>query len=102
MIPNASNDKTWVWTAFDFSDESLAETSFALRLGSADLAQEFKAKFEEAKISNQALMSGANLPTDAAVEEATSAIESLTVKPAEDAKPEESEPEASPEQKQVG
>jgi hypothetical protein len=26
LVPNAGNDKSWVWVAFDFSDNELVET----------------------------------------------------------------------------
>ena len=45
--PQMSSDKAWMWSAFDFSDGELVETIFAIRFGTPEVAQEFKAKFEE-------------------------------------------------------
>ena len=31
LEPNAGSDRSWVWSAFDFSDGELVETVFAMR-----------------------------------------------------------------------
>ena len=46
VMPNAGSDRAWVWTAFDFVDNELSETVFAIRFGNAENALAFKEKFE--------------------------------------------------------
>jgi len=38
LEPNAGSDRSWVWSAFDFSDGELVETVFAMRFGDAEKA----------------------------------------------------------------
>lgn len=47
LVVNQTNEKSWVWNAFDFSEGELIETTFALRFGSVEIAQEFKSNFEK-------------------------------------------------------
>ena len=49
LEPNAGSDKSWVWSAFDFSQGELEETVFAMRFGDAEKAGNFKKEFELAK-----------------------------------------------------
>ena len=53
LRPNAGSEKCWVWTAPDFSDEEGSTDQFALKFGSAELAQKFKAAFDNAKVLNK-------------------------------------------------
>lgn len=47
LNPNMSSDRSWVWSAFDFSDGELVETIFAIRFSDSDVANEYKKIFEE-------------------------------------------------------
>ena len=85
MVANAGSDKSWVWNAFDFSEGELVEKMFAIRFGTPDNAQEFKAKFEEAQKLMTDLLSGADAAGaagDKAAEEAAAAVEGLKVEEA--------------------
>lgn len=85
LTPNVGNDKSWVWVAFDFAEEELIETTFAIRFGSAEIAQAYKAEFTKYQKEMDALMSGKDAAEGGAeADAATEALESLTVK-AEDA-----------------
>ena len=56
LTPNAGSDKSWCWSAFDFADgESLVETIFALKFKDADIAGEFKAKYNECQEAMRAM-----------------------------------------------
>ena len=48
----ANNNKAWVWTANDFSDEEPAIEQLAARFQNLDAAQKFKDAFEAAKAFN--------------------------------------------------
>ena len=52
LRPNAGSEKCWVWTAQDFSDEEGSVDQFALKFGSAELANAFKEAFDKAKVLN--------------------------------------------------
>lgn len=79
ILPNAGNDKSWVWNAFDFADGELVEKTFAIKFGSTDNAQEFKTKFEDAQQQMQQLLSGADAAADKTADEAADAIDKLKV-----------------------
>ena len=43
LEPNSGSDRSWVWSAFDFSGgEELVETIFAMRFGNTEKAEAFK------------------------------------------------------------
>ena len=52
LIPMAGNDKAWVWSANDFSEEEAAIEKFAARFQNVDAATQFKNAFEAAKAFN--------------------------------------------------
>lgn len=83
LLPNSGSDKSWVWNAFDFADGELIEKTFAMKFGSTDNAQEFKAKFEQAQKDMQQLLSGADTSATTAeskaADEAAEAIDKLKV-----------------------
>ena len=81
ISPNCGSDKSWVWIAFDFSDNELVETTFAIRFASSDIAQEFKDAFNKAQEENKQFVEGldAKEGTEEA-DEAAAAIASLAVK----------------------
>jgi Ran-binding protein 1 len=82
MTPNAgASDKSWVWVAFDFAEGELAETTFAIRFGSPELAQEFHAAFTAGQAEMTKLLAGADSAEgDAEAEAAAQAVEALSVK----------------------
>ena len=49
LEPNVGSDRSWVWSAWDFSSGELEDTIFAIRFGNSDGAKEYKAAFEKAK-----------------------------------------------------
>lgn len=55
---NAGSDRSWVWTAFDFSDGELVESVFALRFTDSDVAGEFKTSFLDCQSKMKALLAG--------------------------------------------
>lgn len=76
LTPNAGNDRSWVWVAFDFSNgESLEETTFAIRFKDSDIAAAFKAAFEDAQSKNKSILEGADSAEGAA--EADAAADAL-------------------------
>mmetsp|Transcript_16647 Transcript_16647/g.22023 ORF Transcript_16647/g.22023 Transcript_16647/m.22023 type:complete len:243 (+) Transcript_16647:160-888(+) len=83
MTPNAGSDRSWVWSAYDFSEGDLVETIFAIRFGNSDNAAEFKGQFEECQRMMTTLLEGedaAGAQQDSVANEATEALESLSVK----------------------
>ncbi|KAG7371319.1 RanBP1 domain containing protein [Nitzschia inconspicua] len=78
LEPNTGSDRSWVWSAFDFSEGELVEKVFALRMKDSDVAAEFKKKFEEAQKINALEDAGADGAPDAAADEAAEALAGLT------------------------
>jgi len=58
LQPNAGSDRSWVWTAFDFSEGELEETVFALRFADSDIAGNFKTTFLDCQSKMKALLAG--------------------------------------------
>lgn len=59
LSPHCSSEKAWVWsTKADFADETPKPELLAIRFGSAENAQRWKEKFDEAKalVAKQALV----------------------------------------------
>lgn len=81
VIPNAGSDKSWVWNCFDFAENELVETTFAVRFGSPEIAQEFKAAYTSGQAEMTALLAGADSSQGSAeADAAADAIASLNVK----------------------
>ncbi len=80
LTPNAGNDRSWVWVAFDFSNgETLEEMTFALRFKDAEISSAFKTAFEDAQNENKSLLSGEDKAEGAAeADEAADAIAALS------------------------
>ena len=77
--PNCGSDRSWVWSAFDFSDGDLLEEVFAIKFGTAENAQKFKDAFEAAQKEMARIMAGEDAAAGAAeADEAAAAIASLS------------------------
>ena len=77
---NAGSDRSWVWTAFDFSDGELVETIFALRFADSDIANKFKEKFVQSQKDMDVLLKGEDKPDadgGVAADEAADALANL-------------------------
>jgi Ran-binding protein 1 len=81
LTPNAGNDRSWVWVAFDFANgETLEETTFAVRFKDAEIAAAFKGAFEDAQKENQSLLDGADKEEGAAeADEVADALAAVSV-----------------------
>ncbi|CAM9090474.1 unnamed protein product [Ascophyllum nodosum] len=94
LKPNAGSDRSWVWNAFDFAEGELEETTFALRFGNSDTAQEFEKQFMAAQDIVKGIMEGtapageesapaaeeqAPEQADAGTDEAADALQNLNV-----------------------
>lgn len=87
LEPNVGNDRSWVWSAFDFAEGELVETIFAVRFADSDIANEFKAKFLECQEEMKKLLEGADTPGEdggAAADEAAEALAGLSTAEAKD------------------
>ncbi|KAI9175538.1 hypothetical protein H9P43_006899 [Blastocladiella emersonii ATCC 22665] len=68
LNPNVGSDRSWVWTALaDFSEDEVKPEMLAVRFANSDIAQRFKAKFEEAQKWNNDLNAGAASPNGPSV-----------------------------------
>jgi len=56
LAPNAGNDRSWVLTCEDFSDEALETTKCALKFKDADAARAFAAVYDAARETNAKLL----------------------------------------------
>jgi Ran-binding protein 1 len=83
LEPNVGSDRSWVWSAFDFSQGDLVETVFAMRFADSDAAQEFKKKFMECQEEMEKLLAGEDKPGEdggKAADEAAEALAGLSTK----------------------
>merc|ERR1719253_2522991 len=56
LEPNAGSDRSWVWSCYDFAEGELEEKVFAIRFSNSDVADEFKAKYEEHQVEMAGLL----------------------------------------------
>lgn len=78
---NAGSDRSWVWSAYDFSEGDLVETVFAARFADSDIANEFKKKFIEAQKEMEKILAGEDAATGKEeADEAAAALQGLTTK----------------------
>ena len=89
LEPNVGSDRSWVWSAFDFSEGDLVEEIFAIRFGNAENATKFKEAFSEAQTAMAALKGGEDGPADPAADEAADALSALKAGDAPEAPPAE-------------
>lgn len=65
LKPNVGSDKSWVYSVVaDYSEGAATAETFAIRFGSKEVAEEFKAKVEEAQKINADVASGKLPATD--------------------------------------
>lgn len=84
---NAGSDRSWVWSAFDFSEGELVETVFAARFPDSEIANEFKKKFLGFQKEMEKILAGEDDDHGQhEADEAAAALKSLTTK--DDQKPE--------------
>ena len=93
LSPNVGNDKSWVWTAFDFAEGTLIETViqiiicviylymqiFALRFSNAEIAQEYKKAFVSGQEEMKVLMEKKETKEEKEEKALTEAIETLKI-----------------------
>ena len=97
MTPNVGSDRSWVWSAFDFADNELKETVFALRFADSDIAAKFKEEFQKAQAAMAAMEGGEDGAPSAEADEATEALAALSTA-GEETKEEGKEEEAKTEE----
>ena len=79
LSPNAGSDRSWVWSAYDFSGGDLEETVFAMRFRDSEASDKFKEMFEKAKEEMAKELEGADAEDTAAGDELAGALEGATV-----------------------
>ena len=62
LAPNVGSDRSWVYTAQDYSEGEANVENLAIRFGNTENAGKFKAKFEECQKVNQAILDGGEVP----------------------------------------
>lgn len=78
LEPNAGSDRSWVWSAFDFSEGELVETVFALRFSDSEVADSFKKAFEDGQKEMESVLAGEDKPDeDGTADEAAEALSGL-------------------------
>jgi len=78
LKPNAGSDRSWVWSAFDFSGGELVETVFALRFPDSDIANEFNEKFASCQKEMESLLAGEDKEDEDGGKETDEATEALS------------------------
>jgi Ran-binding protein 1 len=79
LEPNVGSDRSWVWSAFDFSEGELKETIFAIRFGDSDIANEFRDKFLECQSEMEKLLGGKDAEdAEGVADEAAAALAGLS------------------------
>eukprot|EP01041_Mallomonas_annulata_P009024 gene9024-18687_t len=92
IVANAgASDRSWVWTAFDFSDSVLIETTFAIKFADAEQALEFNKSFKECQDEMKKILAGEDSKTGGnEADEAADAIAALAVSETKEEAPAES------------
>jgi len=80
MTQMASNDKTWVWSCYDFSDGEIVEEVFAFKCTSIEDAKAFKEAFDKAQGEMAKLLEGADGAPNPEADAAAEALGSLSTK----------------------
>ena len=81
LEPNLGNDRSWVWSAFDFASGDLLETYFATWFADSDIANDIKKIFEEDQKEMDNLLAGEALASGSVeADEVAEALAGLTTK----------------------
>jgi Ran-binding protein 1 len=80
LEPNVGSDRSWVWSAYDYSNGELEEAVFAIRFANSENAQKYKEAFESAKDEMRKLNLGEDAGDSAAGDEAAEALAAVSVK----------------------
>ena len=83
LEPNVGSDRSWVWSACDFSDGEIDDAVFALRFLNSDNANKFKEAYEGAQVEMKAIIAGADADDTAKGDEAAEKLASLSTKEGE-------------------
>lgn len=83
LRPNPGSDSTWTWVAEDFAEGVLKTETFALRLKTTELFDEFKTFHDQARATN----SGAAAVSSASSSASSSAASAASASPADAAGP---------------
>lgn len=51
LLFSLKDDKTWFWSAPDFAENQISNEQFCLRFKTPEIASEFKAAIDSAKVS---------------------------------------------------
>ena len=97
LAVNAGSDRSWVWTACDFSEGEIEDAVFALRFKDSDAAKEYKEAYEAAQKDMKAVLAGEDAADTGAGDEAAEALASLSTK-TEEGEKEEGEKDAEKEE----
>jgi len=77
LNPNVGNDKSWVWSAYDFSDGELVEEVFAIKFANKENATKYKDAFVSAQDAMTKLLAGEDGPPDAEADATADALGAL-------------------------
>mmetsp|Transcript_13123 Transcript_13123/g.40423 ORF Transcript_13123/g.40423 Transcript_13123/m.40423 type:complete len:250 (+) Transcript_13123:73-822(+) len=77
LEPNVGSDRSWVWSAWDFSEGELEDTIFAIRFGNAENAKLYKEAFLKAQEHVKGLKDGADGAPSAEADAAAEALAGL-------------------------
>ena len=58
LTSNAESDRSWFWSAFDFTSGVLLETVFSIRFADSEIANDFKKIFEENQKEMDKILAG--------------------------------------------
>ena len=80
LTTNVGSDRSWVWSACDFSQGEIEDAVFSVRFANSDVAKEFKEAYESAQEEMKKIIAGADAEDTAAGDEAADALASLSTK----------------------
>ena len=78
LTTNAGSTRSWVWVAYDFAEGDLEETTFAIRLKTDEIAQEFKTAYDAAIAEMAKLEAGEDAASSGEADEAAEALAGLS------------------------
>jgi Ran-binding protein 1 len=77
MTKMDSNDKTWVWSCFDFSEAQIVEEVFAFKCANVEDAASFKESFDKACAEMIKVFAGADAAPDSSVDAVSASLSAL-------------------------